>query len=448
MQFFSPANLDFDCYPMRKDCGLFFRYDKLNWAITGDRVAVGNPNVTVLSEAVFPGNPANTPGGAGAQGFPPAQYQIINGLQDVPPTANFGWGERYEFGKFKKGVGWTIGILDGPEVNSSFTIGAGPEQSGFGSVHVNFATPAGFLLGIRDYQTQTINAANFVTAQNPVTNGPGGAADGLGDDIDSDAIPVFFFFGVDTNTNGVIDPAEVTGNGVDFGDLHLFNITFDQVSLRNTTETHGIELMKTHRLSNGHRLEKKRNRHFDIGYGVRFLRIRDRFSFSGTSPLLGTMDFTTEAENQLVGPQLRLQWAGERGRWGMNFDSRVMLAYNITDSDQVGTYGLDNTDVLGVVINPGLAPGALNRPLIAQPNAFSYGRRDDEFSPTVEVRAEMSYQFTSSIAVRLGYTGIFIDNISRGASITNYSLPDFGFLPGGKQDIFINGGNIGFDVVY
>ena len=29
-----------------------------------------------------------------------------------------------------------------------------------------------------------------------------------------------------------------------------------------------------------------------------------------------------------------------------------------------------------------------------------------------------------------------------------YFLPDVGLLEGGNQDIFITGGNIGFDVVY
>ena len=409
--------------------------------MTGERVAVGNPDVLVLSEAVFPGN-------VGDQGLPPARYQIINGLQDIPPTASFGWGERYEFGKINNGNGWMIGILDGPEVSRAVTFGAVPGQSGFGSIHVNFATPPGYLLGIRDYQTQTINGENFVTGQNPVTNGPGGTADGIPDDGDGDAIPVFYFFGVDANLDGTIDDDEVTGNGVDFGDLHQFNITFDQINIRNTTETQGIELMKTIQLSNAHRMTKDSNKNFHIGYGVRFLRLQDQFSVDGTSPLMGTMQFSTETKNQLIGPQIRTQWTSQKGRWGWNFDGRFMFAYNVTDADQVGSYGLNNTDILGVVVNRGFVPGSLNRPLIAQPNGFSYGRRDDEFSPTIEVRAELSYQFTGSIAARLGYTGIFVDNISRAASITNYSLPDFGFLDGGKQDIFINGGNIGFDVVY
>lgn len=444
MQFFSPVDLDFDNQAIRKNSGYFFRFDKLSWAMTGERISVGNPDAIVLSELVYPGNV-----GADFDLPAPAAYTIINGLQDVPPTADFGWGERYEFGIQENGSGWAIGIIDGPEINTTASFGAGPESTGFGSVHVNFATPPGYLLGWRDYQVQTINGENFVVGQNQVVTGPGGVADGIPDDINGNALPVFFFFGIDFNADGTIDDDEVTGNGVDFGDAYQFNITFDQVGIRNTSETQGIELMKTHRLSNGHRLEKNREKHFDIGYGVRFLRLRDRFQFDGTSPLLGTMNFATEAENQLVGPQIRARWMSQRGRMTWSFDGRCMLAYNVTDADQVGSFGLDNVDpATGLVINEGLSPGSLNRPLLAQPNGFSYGRRDNEFSPTIEIRADASYQITSAIAARLGYTGIFIDNISRGASITNYTLPDFGFLAGGQQDIFINGVNFGFDVVY
>ena len=451
LQLFSPLEFDFDCQPLKKDCGWTFRYDKLNWLMTGERVEVGNPNVTVLSEIIVPD--ALSHGAEFDVTSRPLfaadlQYTIINGLQDVAPTSGFGWGERYEFGYSKGDTGWQFSILDGPAVNTSNTFGNGQEQFGFGSIHVNFAVPDNFLLGFRDYWG-TGTTQGFFIVPTATLNGPAGPGDGFADDLDGDgAEGAANFIVADIDGDGTIDDDEVVGIVIDLDDLHQFNVTFDQVNIRNTTETQGIELMKTFRLSNSHRLTKDGHKNFHVGYGVRLLKLRDQFSFSGTSPLLGTMDFSTEADNMLVGPQLRAQWTSQKGRWGWNFDGRCMLAYNFTDLDQQGSYGLDNRDALGVVTNPGLAPGALNRLISGQPNTFSYGRSEDEFSPTVEVRAELSYQFTGSIAARLGYTGIFVDNISRGAAVTNYSLPDFGFLEGGKQDIFINGGNIGFDVVY
>ena len=37
MQLFAPVDFDFDCLPIRDDCGFFFNYNRLNWAATGER---------------------------------------------------------------------------------------------------------------------------------------------------------------------------------------------------------------------------------------------------------------------------------------------------------------------------------------------------------------------------------------------------------------------------
>ncbi|MGI9428578.1 MAG: hypothetical protein ACR2NM_07970, partial [Bythopirellula sp.] len=38
LQFYSPVDLDFENLPLQRDSGFYFRYDKLNWAVTGERV--------------------------------------------------------------------------------------------------------------------------------------------------------------------------------------------------------------------------------------------------------------------------------------------------------------------------------------------------------------------------------------------------------------------------
>ncbi len=434
LQFFSPTEFDFDFRPVRRDSGYFFTYDKLSWATVGEHTVVGDNAVTVLSENIYPGN-------AGDMGSPPPQYQIINGLQEVPPDAEFAWGERYEFGFFggssDSSAGWMIGILDGPTATAQVTFGFGPSLNGFGSVHVNFATPPGYLLGFRNYENQTINGADFVIGQNPVVGGPGTpGSDGMPDGINGDAIPVFYFFGIDADASGEIDDDEVTGNGVDFGDLHLFNIRFDTLLVRNVTETQGVEIMRTHELSNRHLLESKRRNRWEIAYGVRFLRIRDSFFFQGTGDLLGLTQVETGAENQIVGPQIRSKWSTQRGRLNVEIDGRFVFGYNVQDLDQTGDIGQN------------LIPGGLNSFIQGQPTTFAYGRQANDFAPLVELRADASYQLTSSIAARLGYTAIFVDNITRASQVVRYALPDMGILPAGNQNIFINGVNFGFDVVY
>ncbi len=444
LQFFSPVDFDFDCQPIRKDCGWTFRYDKLNWAMTGERVAVGDPNEIVFSEIIYTDAIVNR------QDFTTTdltavdlQYMIVNGLQDVAPTADFAWGERYEFGRFDGDSGWEISILDGPEVNVSNTFGSGATQVGFGSVHVNFSVPDNYLLGWRDYEGVGVETDGFV-GRSAVFGGPNEGATGgddFVDDLDGDGADGFGTIDIDGDDT-------IDGVVVDRDDLHLFNIRYNQLTIRNTTETQGFEMMKIYRLSNKHKMTSKKGDRVSIGYGMRFLRLRDEFSFNGVSDVLGAHFFNTSTENQLVGPQLRAQWKSQRGRWMWDFDGRAFLAYNITDTDQAGSLGLDALDALGIVVTPGLAPGGENRLISAQPTTYAIGRRNDEFSPTIELRANLSYSFTSAISARLGYTGIFVDNISRAAAVTSYSIPNPTLLPAGQQDIFINGANFGFDVVY
>ena len=451
LRFFEPTHLDFDCRPIRKDCGYFFRYDKLSWAIVGETTTVGDNSVIVDSEVMYPSNPPEVDP-EGEQGAPPAPYQIINGLQEVPPDAQFGWGDRYEFGNFNKGSGWTVGILDGPEVSKQTVFGFGPSLNGFGSVHVNFTTSPGFTLGWRDYQIQTTNEESEEgLAAGVVILGPGGPitsdgiadtsdgiaeSDGIADDVDGDGIAAFFVIAFDLDGNGEIDDNEVIGNGVDFGDLHLFNIRFDTLLVRNSTELQGIEIMKTHVLDNQHKMVKRQNNHWEIGYGVRFLRLRDRFFLQGEGDVLGLTQVDTKTENQIVGPQIRSRWSSQRGRLNVALDTRFVFGYNVQDLDQQGDVGQN------------LVPGGLNSFLYGQPTTFSYGTQANDFSPLFELRADASYQLTSSIALNLGYTAMYIDSITRASQVVQYSLPNMGILPAGNQDVFINGANFGFDVVY
>ena len=439
LQFFSPVNLDFDDAPIGRTSGYFFRFDKLSWAATGERNTVGNKEVTVLSELIVPDALSTFLGVTSETPLPTQQYEIINGLQDVAPTADFGWGERYEFGYRYKNHSWDISILDGPLIQEENTFGNGPETSGFGSIHVNFAAPTDFLRGFRDYWGSGEEVDSFVLPTE-VFAGPGQPGDNIVDDLDGDGAEGAVF---------IVDPNDtVIGIAIDLDDLHMYNVTFNQLTIRNSTETKGIEIMHTHYLTNRHHMAKHQNNHLEFGYGVRFLRLRDEFRFDGTSDLLGTMNFSTGTENQIVGPQVRLKWSTQRSRWNLAVDGRCQLGYNIVDLDHAGSYGLDDTGPFGNLINQGLVPGGIDRLIGAQPNTYSYGRQDNEFSPVVELRADLSYQLTGAIAARLGYTALFIDNISRASQVTNYSFPDLGLLEGGNQEILLNGANFGFDVVY
>jgi hypothetical protein len=65
-----------------------------------------------------------------------------------------------------------------------------------------------------------------------------------------------------------------------------------------------------------------------------------------------------------------------------------------------------------------------------------------------ELRADLSYQLTRSIALKLGYTCIYTDNITRASSVTKWALPDMGFNATGEQGILINGADGGFELTF
>ncbi|MEM6329080.1 MAG: BBP7 family outer membrane beta-barrel protein [Planctomycetota bacterium] len=459
-QFFEPVDLDLDCRPIRFHCGWTFSYDKVLWAITGERTTVGDPTVDVISEVIFPGNTntaeteALTVPTLLINGFVPQSvpgYSIENGIRNAPPRAEFGFGNRYEMGyRGRDGRGFQISVLDGPEVSSEQIFGFAPQTDtqsspfGFGSVHVNFRTPTDFLFGFRDYTTEQVFLSTdtdiggddddddgFTAGAGPTQNGPGDdlQADGLIDDI---LVNGTTFFILDVNGDGMFD-LENDAFYVDFGDLHEFNIRFNQLGVRNSSRVDGVELMRTVILSNRHFMQKHQNQHLEIGYGARLLRFEDQFLIDGVSDVLGRTFIDTQAENQIVGPQVRVKWQIQKAKWNLAVDGRCMLGYNIGDLSQ--TYG----------IGEDLAPGALNRPLIAQPTFGSSGKQEETFSPVVEFRADLKYQVTRSISLNLGYNAMFIDNISRSSQLVDYVLPDPGILQGGKQDAFVNGVNFGVE---
>lgn len=511
MQLFAPVDFDFDCLPIRDDCGFFFNYSRLAWTSTGERTTIGVRGLTDQSEVMYRQNVAT-------QGAQPSTYTIQNGIQDAPPNADFAWGHRYELGYFKGANGWLMGVLDGPMVTSQegygfpnlvipntlplqsqgqvplgataqflnftpnlppflvndliYNPGAGgvgsadlsTTRSGFGSIHVNFETPPDFLLGFRNYQVDNLGA--------PVSAGPGrvvevgtvtatiSAQTGLVtsiqisnatthqgaqdvnpinpiDDLDGDGVAGFNIVFIDNDGDGIFGDGDVLiALGADNDDLHRFNIRFNTLFVRNTTETNGFELMRTHDLDNSYLPKKEQRNQFSIGYGARFFEVDDVFSWDGDIDILGRTYQTTQADNQIVGPQIRARWLHQRRRFSFALDGRCLFGYNITDIKQRGQLFED------------ALPGAVNRPISAQPTAIAYGRQDNEFSPVAEMRAELRYQITGAFAARLGYTGIFVDNISRASQLVRYRLPDLGLLEGGKQNIYVNGVDFGVEAVY
>lgn len=483
-QYFEPVDLDLDCLPVRNDCGYMFSYDKLYWSFTGEKTTIGAPGLTYPSEITHRRNPQDEDPALFNQ-LPladhPQPYTIINGIQDAPPSEAFGWGDRYEFGYFEDDRAWTVSILDGPDVSNYDVYGfiplflgndgvdidgdgtidenqgtgvfgpgppgasaeptpleilLAPTLNGFGSVHVNFEADPGLFLGFRDYWDDfdfDLDADDTLEGGHIVVVGPDGEADLVIDDINGNTGNFLLLLAVDpTDPDNTIVVAVAT----DFGDLHFFNVRFNTLQVRNRTDASGVELMKTHRLSNRHHLKKNQNSYLEVGYGLRLFRLDDHFRFDGITDIAGRVFTKTRAENTLVGPQFRIKATKQVAKWTHSIDTRFMFGYNITDVDQTNGFGDD------------AVPGGLNNFLYIQPTFSRYGKADQEFSPFVEFRAETKYQLTKSLALKGGANFTYTNNITRASSVVQYRMPDFGIGATSQQDMFMAGLNFGVEFVH
>jgi hypothetical protein len=422
-QLFAPVEIDLDNEPMVDDHGYFAGYNKLAWSFSGEHVTIGDPDVVTFAEIIYYPNPADNE----FQSVP-NPYQIQNGIQNAIPDAGFALGDRYEIGYRDKGNGWMIGILDGPEMSQGKVYGMGPSPvpdpnyngpvdgaylppMGFGSVHVNFETPSGYLQGFRDYLNYLAGAVigtqvgpivyvgNYGGLEEAIDDEDTITVQRIADDINENGIPGSVIVLV-PGPDGVLRPTTLT----DFGDLHTFNIAFETLEVRTRTKMNGVEAMWTHELTNRHYQAKHQNNHIELGLGARFLELQDDFGFTGTGGILGLTTSDTRIDNNIVGPQVRAKWVNQRQRWRLTGMTSVMFGYNNQNWKQENGMGLS------------LVPGGLNRLLYAQPTYSSHGLTFNQFSPVGELRLESAYYLTQAFALKVGYTGMYVGNIKRAAT--------------------------------
>jgi hypothetical protein len=458
-QLFAPFQLDLDDEPYQDNHGYSFNWSKLAWTFSGENVTVGDEDVVVLSEIIYYDNPDD-------EGDPPPPYQIRNGLQGVQPHAGFGYGDRYEIGYRNKGNGWMIGILDGPLQQQNQGYGMSPTLQGsslpgtpppdpsyfpndngelyafgFGSVHINFETPPGYLMGFRDY-LNFLAGATIGTQVGPIAyvGNYGGVFEDLGDDEDAEI--QFVRLTDDLDEDGipgaivVITPDGLLTTLTDFDDLHQFNIAFDRVNIQSRTKLDGVELMWTRELTNRHYMAKHQNNRIEIGAGARYMQLWDYFGFNADGGIMGATFSQTTLENNIIGPQVRAKWSNQRARWRFSGTASFLFGYNTQNWSQQNGIGAE------------LIPGATNRLLYAQPTFSNHGLSLDTFSPVGELRLESSYYLTQNFALKLGYTGQYIGNIRRAATSVRYFLPDMGFRDSGTQELISNGADFGVEFVY
>jgi hypothetical protein len=256
----------------------------------------------------------------------------------------------------------------------------------------------------------------------------------IADDLNENGIPGAIAIAVTVQTPS--GPVTEFTTLTDFGDLHEFNIAFERLEVHSRTNTEGVEAMWTHELSNRHYMAKNQNNQLELSAGGRYFRLYDDFRWDGFGGIMGRSYSDTTFINNIVGPEVALKWTNQRQRWGLMADTRFTFGYNIQDWSQSNGIGQE------------FIPGALNRPLYAQPTFTHHSFAFNDFSPLGELNLEASYYLTQNFALRLGYNGMAIANVKRAATSVAYSLPDMGYRDAGTQTLLVNGVNFGIEFTH
>ncbi len=242
-------------------------------------------------------------------------------------------------------------------------------------------------------------------------------------------------------------------------------VTFDDLIAESRVETWGIEWMYTYRLHSN-----PRGGLFEIYVGARYLEFQDMLSitghnavndaddddeeplvFAGPGSSLADSDWFTDAENNIVGPQVGLRWFRTCDRWSLDASGRFFAGFNNQNIYQKGTLGTRLTpgfDYEAADDGDGAATGE-GRPRLMSPTSFTHSRHANEWSPLVEFRVNLNYQLTRAIGVRAGWTGIWLDGIARADALNVYKVPNMGIsMANNRQDVFMHGFNFGVLVNY
>jgi hypothetical protein len=192
---------------------------------------------------------------------------------------------------------------------------------------------------------------------------------------------------------------------------------------------------------------------FEFFGGPRYMEFNDRYGVqcgSAEDGQLGVVpdflrgsNWDTEAQNHIVGAQLGGKFSKKQGRWTISTEGRFTAGLNCQNVRQSYVIGPElqpygsiptKTSQLYTPSNLGTTSGT----------NVAYAR---EFSPIVELRVEAKYQITRALSFRAGWTGMWMDGIARASALDYYNISGMQLnMAHNKQDVFVNGLNLGFDI--
>ena len=134
-----------------------------------------------------------------------------------------------------------------------------------------------------------------------------------------------------------------------------------------------------------------------------------------------------------------MRWFQPWGRFGISAEGRFTAGINAQSVNQTGLLASQ------LIAGGNVAP----EPTLMSATSFSHSSHWVEFSPIVELRVEAHMQLTNLIAVKAGYTGIFVNNVVRAADMVDYTLPSLGItrnLNGNLQPLYAQGLTLSIEI--
>lgn len=348
-------------------------------------------------------------------------------------TADDAWGNRYEFGFMDGTSGWLLAVFDGQPQDQQFTVNdmdvvfVDPPTGPFGLGHLD-----GFVI-----------RSNLSSVDDNL-----GEEFGLGD-------PTIFGRFFDGDGDGVIDPTNIADNldpsQYDLEDTFRLPVLFQEAHIRNLAYMDGVELMKTNILWQMHH-----GGMLEVHYGVRYMRLRDRFRVRGFGGILGDSEWHNLADNNLVGPQVGARWYRRNHRWTLSAEGRFLAGFNFQSTQLTGFLGSQLAPVTDVPdgatglppLNGGLntTSRAANTPAYFDPNSFAESWHQTEWAPTGELKLNASYNLTGQIALRAGYQGLYTYGVTRASNTIDYVMPAMGIRrDNNRQSLWTNMVTFGFE---
>lgn len=394
---FAPAETSSYGKGPKPNVGYFFSFERVYWSLSKPESAeIGSPTATGVGVSFPDGVVFNTGVPIGRQGIPTIYSNTIDTSYF---TANGAWGNRWDVGYMDTDdYGWMVSVLD--HVSQS-------QYKEHQNAIINFDDPGNQLEG-------TVGGTILV-------------------------LPGFTF-------------EIVTGGKIP--------IRFDRLQVQNIARLNGVELDRMYRARQLHS-----GAWFELLYGVRWLQLQDTYNVTGlnsfnsliTDPIspsdtsavvnyfnpLADSRWMTRTQNNMVGPQIGMRLWRQRQKWITSLEARVMAAANFQNVHQMTVLGnnvLPNTaDALGT---------GLFFPLIFQGIGSSSSSFATTFAPVGEIRVNASYQVTSSVGIKVGYTGMVMGGVTRASNRVDYSGSELiSILPGNNNQLFFaNGVNFGVEI--